>query len=223
MSDRIEAIRARWEAATPGTWEAGDTWVYTMPVYPDDNRLSNIFGMKYADEERREVERARSQANCEAVAHAPEDVAWLLSEVERLRALVGHLALEHAETIDGEWGCCHSKTEIRTGDVPPAFEGDDASILTAEQCPGRESYLKDVARAALAPVAPDAEPTEWEWSEGDVVVTDDAVWTRVKGGINYPWRSVTGSDQRDQDITDLVTKHGGRVLVCKARGIGGAS
>ena len=83
MSADLNAIKARWAAATPGPWEAGDTWVYTMPVYPDDNRLSSVLGMKFEDPERREHEHARAQANAEAIAHAPEDIAALLDLVER--------------------------------------------------------------------------------------------------------------------------------------------
>lgn len=90
------------------------------------------------------------------------------------------------------------------------------------------------AAKKLAAVAPDAEQrtrdlflaaaledAEWEWSPGDVVQDpeDGTVLARSADGI-YPWWPTRGSDQRDQDITELVTKHGGRVLVCKARGIG---
>lgn len=94
----------------------------------------------------------------------------------------------------------------------------DAFVRANEAVTAREIEIERL-NAALAPVAPDAEPTEWEWSLDDVVQGDGHVWHRVGDGT-HPWASRTGSDQRDQDITELVTKHGGRVLVCKARGIG---
>ena len=89
MSADLNAIKARWAAATPGPWEAGDTWVYTMPVYPDDNRLSSVLGMKFEDPERREQEHARARANAEAIAHAPEDIAALIQVLEEVRAVLG--------------------------------------------------------------------------------------------------------------------------------------
>lgn len=65
---------------------------------------------------------------------------------------------------------------------------------------------------------------EWEWSPGDVVLEHGSTVYQRHGYGYYPWYpALFGcAHQRDQDITDLVTKHGGRVLVCKARGIGGA-
>jgi hypothetical protein len=101
------------------------------------------------DRHRRLPEMIRSEGATSArpgqfgrLAACANGAAWLLGEVDRLRALIDELALEHAETIDGEWGCCHNKTEIRSGIVPPDFEGDEATTLTAEACPGREAYLK---------------------------------------------------------------------------------
>lgn len=181
MTDRIEAIRARWEKATPGPW-ALDPSLWSPPGWDDDmhyrrvvhgepNKVSGIreplFSTNGAPDGT--VQSRQNHRDAAAVAAAPEDVAWLLSEVDRLRIQLDRLTLR--------------------------FMG--------------------------APVAPDAEPTEWVWSLDDVAQGDGHVWHRVGDG-SHPWASGTGSDQRDQDITDLVTKHGGRVLVCKARGIGSA-
>lgn len=81
-------IEERANAATPCPWEAGVGWVFTDPIYEDDRRLANVFGMKYFDPERTEAERERAQRNAEFVSHAREDVPALLTEVKRLRGEV---------------------------------------------------------------------------------------------------------------------------------------
>jgi hypothetical protein len=82
----LNAIDARANAATPSPWEEGDGWVYTEPVYDDDNRLSNVCGMSFSDPERAGVERERAQRNVRFIAHARKDVPALLAEVRRLRS-----------------------------------------------------------------------------------------------------------------------------------------
>ena len=85
--DRLAAIRARAEAATPGPWEAGDVWVYTPPIYPDDRRLSDVLGMKFADEDRAEAEHKRGLINAEFIAAARSDVPALVAALEGVLAL----------------------------------------------------------------------------------------------------------------------------------------
>jgi hypothetical protein len=88
---------------------------------------------------------------------------------------------------------------------------------------GTKECLRDHPSIAeiLACAPGDAELTEWDWSPGDVILDADGIaWQRDGERIHYPWLAVGQAVQRDQDITDLVTKNGGRVLVCKARGIG---
>lgn len=72
-------------------------------------------------------------------------------ETEAKRILLD-LAYKHAEIIDGEWGCCHSAEEIRTGSVRgprhfnpqlTQFEQDDLN-----HCPAVEDarpYLEALA------------------------------------------------------------------------------
>lgn len=43
--------------------------------------------------------------------HSPENV---LADVASKHRLI-ELAFQHAATIDGEWGCCHTSVEIRAG------------------------------------------------------------------------------------------------------------
>lgn len=77
-----DELRAKAEAATPGPWYAGDVWVFTDPVYPDSNALSDVLGGKFADPDRAAAERARGLRNAEYIAAAsPENVLALIAEL----------------------------------------------------------------------------------------------------------------------------------------------
>lgn len=78
MSDRLQEIRARLDAATPGPWRilhhdlcCGESWVRDESGYHVGTSL-------YSNDEKRDE-------NLSLIAHAPADIAWLLDEVERLR------------------------------------------------------------------------------------------------------------------------------------------
>lgn len=97
----IDAIEGLARGATPGPWEAGAVWVYTMPVYPDDNRLSDVLGMKYADEDRADAERDRGLANAAFIAAAdPTVVLALIAELRRARAALAVFEQAHTPTDD---------------------------------------------------------------------------------------------------------------------------
>ena len=89
MTDRLNEIRARAEAATPGEWAArkdqfiewfgivalnDEHWstVTTWPVLSGDNDYGPAGGITNA-------------ADATFIAHAREDIPYLLAEVERLR------------------------------------------------------------------------------------------------------------------------------------------
>ena len=74
MSDRLQEIRARLDAATPGPWER---WNDGMRIW-SRARPDAQFGVDVADV-------YASHATADLIAHAPADIAWLLDEVERLR------------------------------------------------------------------------------------------------------------------------------------------
>lgn len=95
MTERIDLdeLRKLADAATPGPWEAGDVWVYTKPIYSDDNRLSDVLGMKFADEDRASSEHARGLRNAEVIAAARTAVPELL---DRLAAAEAKLAAVEA-------------------------------------------------------------------------------------------------------------------------------
>lgn len=65
MSDRLQEIRARLDAATPGPWEKTSP---NVVVAAGDV----VAGVPLTN-------------NADLIAHAPADLAWLLDEVERLR------------------------------------------------------------------------------------------------------------------------------------------
>ena len=72
---RLTEIRSRLEKATPGPWE--------QKVH----RYSTYYNAKVLIEPSVAAV-FESNANSDLIAHAPEDIAYLLSEVTRLRLLV---------------------------------------------------------------------------------------------------------------------------------------
>lgn len=89
MNDRIQEIRERHEGATPGPWIAYE-WtcdkgyaVYQNPV--DVRKAITGYGSVLQTKE-----------NAEFIAHAPDDIAYLLSEVERLQTENDRLMKEAA-------------------------------------------------------------------------------------------------------------------------------
>lgn len=73
MTDRLQEIRARLNAATPGPWHRHDDepWVTNSATPPMRIIATGLRGQR---------------ENAELIAHAPADIAWLLDEVERLRS-----------------------------------------------------------------------------------------------------------------------------------------
>lgn len=168
--------------------------------------------------DRIEAIRARNKA-IDRPARVADDVAYLLDLVGRQHAQFLELnkviddQQERIDDLNDEIANC------RVLEYEAKVRRVEAEIATWN-APNASGYIARI-RAALAPVAPDAEPVEWEWSPGDVVLDADGIaWQRDGERIHYPWMAVGQAVQRDQDITDLVTNRGGRVLVCKARGIG---
>jgi hypothetical protein len=88
MIDRIDQIRARWKAATPGPWSICPERIYIfgprMEMIADDNGPDGAFRLRGVGG------RLPMDANIEAIAAAPEDVAWLLRVAEAARAVIGH-------------------------------------------------------------------------------------------------------------------------------------
>jgi len=102
----LEAIRERWSRVTPGPWqheacyESKIEGVSLATVCLDHD----IIVPRNASPDTA----AQSYADAEAIAHAPQDVADLLAEVERSRKLLSelgsaaHAALTELNRSDGE-------------------------------------------------------------------------------------------------------------------------
>ena len=82
MSDRLNEIRARAEAATPGPWVA-----YGNTVEQEKTGWHTVVGTEMTGQAYMAYERLTTK-NEDAIfiAHAREDIPYLLAEVERLRA-----------------------------------------------------------------------------------------------------------------------------------------
>ena len=93
MSDRLKEIRARLDAATPGPWDtegpcmSGDG---TYGVFADDGAGEPTLALRM------------SPPDADLVAHAPDDLAWLVAEVERLRKC-GTFATQEDPDGTGVW------------------------------------------------------------------------------------------------------------------------
>lgn len=95
---RIEEIRERWEKVTPGPWALdpafwsppswGEAMHYRRVVHGEPNRISGIrrplFSTNGAADGSEQA--TQNHHDAAAVAAAPDDVAWLLAEIERVKA-----------------------------------------------------------------------------------------------------------------------------------------
>ena len=115
---KLDEIRARWAAATPGPWVEDDGNVLSRPL-GDARRaaiVAKLSGEQY-DVDAIEMDpfvatteqRARSEADAAAIAAAPEDIAWLLTAlVGAADALAKAVRLRRSATgllVDPKCGC----------------------------------------------------------------------------------------------------------------------
>lgn len=91
MNERIEQIRERLEAATPGPWVKDPStggpdcgFIYS----PDGDPVCQVFSNGYCVERQEEY----GEFDVELIAHAPSDIAYLLSELDRTNKQL-HMAL----------------------------------------------------------------------------------------------------------------------------------
>jgi hypothetical protein len=75
--ERINEIKARLEAATPGPWE--NDHANCVGVYKNE-------GWEFDICECESICTENANANADFIAHAPDDIAYLLAENERMRA-----------------------------------------------------------------------------------------------------------------------------------------
>lgn len=90
MTNSIEAIKARWLKATPGPWSAdchpGDCVVWG-PSKIEQNasfHVKEVFLCNVDNGEVNPVAYDLEKENAEAIAHAPDDIVFLLSHIDAL-------------------------------------------------------------------------------------------------------------------------------------------
>lgn len=93
---------------------------------------------RITDDEARRVTRVR-EGRLPTPRELDEASRWE-AECAAKRAIVDQ-ALETAQQIDGEWGCCHSASDIRRGFRAPDFDGDTTDPLP-ETCYGPEAAAR---------------------------------------------------------------------------------
>lgn len=123
MSARLDAIKPRLAAATPGPW------VHECDDHHADvvhNHTSGVASL---------VSESRTE-NANLIAHAPDDIEFLLDEVDRLRQVATDIASHYAADIDGERGCCHTSDDLENSGRAPEFDGDTFDPLP-DECAGR--------------------------------------------------------------------------------------
>lgn len=76
MTDRLQEIRARLDAATPGPWENTDDWSVVTAVVRQRSKWLPDYEMLVAD--------VGQPVNADLIAHAPADIAWLLDRLDEL-------------------------------------------------------------------------------------------------------------------------------------------
>jgi ubiquinone biosynthesis protein UbiJ len=83
MPDRLAEIRARLDAATPGPWRL------IKPLSTASrNVLHNVVRDTIPNHSEEMGEYRGRWMDADLIAHAPDDIAWLLDEVERLEKRV---------------------------------------------------------------------------------------------------------------------------------------
>lgn len=122
--ERLAEIRARVEKRTPGTWQWSDC--DELIAQDGDDFASVIYGSISWPEDR------------DLIANAPQDLADLLAEVERLRArlTVDDDMVERAETVHREtleaWPVKRSLEDTRGLRVVAMRTALDAALNTGE-------------------------------------------------------------------------------------------
>ena len=125
----LDAIQQRLEKATKGPWVADFAPPSGAMIYAaDDKRVADVL--------ERVAERPREECadNAMFIAHAPEDIAFLLQEVERLEG-------EHADCVPrSRYNCANDdwlKSEAKLAHVQEVarteIEGLEAKLAQAER------------------------------------------------------------------------------------------
>jgi|GEM_PF-1537236 len=96
---KIDEIRARCEAATPGEWHALDDWLVYTGDYIEGTGISN-----------EQMVCTTKDGAAKFIAHARQDIPELLDEIDRLTAEV-KMWKETAEYSDSVVGCLEAELD----------------------------------------------------------------------------------------------------------------
>lgn len=83
MTDRINAIRARCEAATPGPWIRSK---FGLNILTADSEISTATQRYSGSAEYMQHQMGRLEANADFISHAREDLPWALDQIAALTA-----------------------------------------------------------------------------------------------------------------------------------------
>jgi hypothetical protein len=121
VSDRLNAIRARLIAATPGPWINDVEW--------DEVDAVVIPGIKYLDPYRMGVARVGNPTNADLIANAPADIAWLLERESQAMGALGMLSVLALTCCDAAIG----RASLDEGLRDFGFTLDEVERLEAER------------------------------------------------------------------------------------------
>jgi hypothetical protein len=115
MSDRIDAIKARLEAATPGPWKWVEHFDRLDRLENESGAVVVGFWTVYADDAGLDV----PDLDMEFIAHSRDDVSHLLRECERLRAELNtaYDLLSSGHYSEAQFGISAALTESLSVDV----------------------------------------------------------------------------------------------------------
>lgn len=93
MSDRLQEIRARLDAATPGPWRV----IEPLQQTARPARRMIVADLEAAQQSSEIGNVQMSWFDTRFITHAPDDIAWLLAEIDALRERVAVLRAEIAD------------------------------------------------------------------------------------------------------------------------------
>ena len=122
----LEPIKERLAAATPGPWKAKeDSWDGYSVVIDDNGPGVSIIAEQIGQGE------DGGRGDAEFIANAPEDIAALVAEVERLRATIHVLTSERDSALE------------RNNDLIEQSEKQQSRLSAVENLHRRSTYKSD--------------------------------------------------------------------------------
>lgn len=128
--EQLDAIRGRVEAATDGPWSI-DSDDFTYVIHPEKGGWDGLVIAQVADQDGALFS---VEHNGALIAHAPQDLADLLAEVERLRALT---------TVDDDMV---ERVARELADLKPGEDWPSNYDLGGGPCGTRDDEFRDAMR-----------------------------------------------------------------------------